>query len=355
MRIIATAPGKSILAGEHAVVYGHPALLAANSFFMELVLDAGAAGSISLSWLGNKQTYDVALLCERAARTDDGIPCAREDFLPLAIGTILNAAANDLEIPHLGKSAGFSFTINGNIPLGSGCGSSAAIAGVLAAGILHWYSYPQDNILPRTPATLAMLESWIHQSEQRMHGSPSGADGATIVHGGLLRYQRLPSGEKSYTPLPPPSTLPVLTFIHAGKPAETTGELVAAVRQLYESNREETEASCSTIAKSCLKLERALPTGDTKLIFQAVRENQQALSELGVVSADVDAFCHDVARHGGAAKISGAGGISPGGGGSILCFGLEKATVHDLCKQYDFTPYDDFSVGTAGITSRVVE
>lgn len=173
-----SAPGKIILAGEHAVVYGQPAIVAA--------IDKRLTVRVNPSKTNKKYTG----LVKFALETLQG-PTLKEK-LPNRVG------------PY-----GISIEIDSQIPTGSGLGSSAALATALV-----WV------IKPRAP--LAEKNRLVKKIEDYQHGRSSGVDQTIVKEGGFLRFQK---GRFKKIKLPVKQAI----LINSGKPKETTGEMVKLV------------------------------------------------------------------------------------------------------------------------------
>ncbi|MBN2798644.1 MAG: hypothetical protein JXX28_05795 [Deltaproteobacteria bacterium] len=167
---VGRAPGKLILCGEHAVVYGHPAIAIAVGLFTEVEVTP----------------------CRRVeAEGDDRL---REALSALA--------------PQGGR-----FSIRSELPMGAGMGSSAslAVAAVRALG---------------SALTLEEELEQAMRAERVFHGSPSGLDAAVIARGGALRFQR--GAPPAMTPLPPPSWTGVV--LDTGVPGDTRAMVAQVAR-----------------------------------------------------------------------------------------------------------------------------
>lgn len=155
----ASAPGKVLLLGEHAVVYGQPALAAAlgRHVFVEVEEDAGGPA--------------VELLAPR----NEGAQAVAIDTPP----ELVRAAAAMASVA--GAPARFRARVRSELPLGAGLGSSAALGVALARA----FSQIAGRDCPPERAELLALEL-----ERVFHGAPSGVDPAVCARGGVILFRR---------------------------------------------------------------------------------------------------------------------------------------------------------------------
>jgi mevalonate kinase len=139
------APGKVLLLGEHAVVYGQPALAAAIPRFVTVEVAPAAEARIELP--GGVQTpFPVVQAAAKMAR-------------------------------EAGFAGGFLAKVRSELPLGSGLGSSAALGVALARAF-------KPGCTPAEAARLAMFVETV------LHGAPSGVDPAACARGGVIYFVR---------------------------------------------------------------------------------------------------------------------------------------------------------------------
>lgn len=347
-------PGKLILAGEHAVVYGRPALVAAVDRRLEATfagpLEAGAEGPgirldapalgppREISW---RRTIDHARAArqswQRFARDPAGQPFPDEHRGEPAhvVLTALGEAAM-----FLGEDSGppIALTLRGRLPIGRGFGSSAAAAVAVLAGYLALRNAPGDH---HDLAHLAL------EVERRQHGLPSGVDAATVLHGGLVEARPRAEGGLELRPLAAASPRLERFAVHdTGRPPESTGEVVAAVRGRFDSSPALAEI-LDGIEQATRDLRTALGgSGDTTADETAaqhpgtrfpgtdprtaIRACQRGLEELGVVPDGVAELVRRIEDAGGAAKISGAGSLRGPGAGILLVYHPDRETLADL-------------------------
>ena len=277
------ATGKLLLFGEHAAVYGHPAL------------------GISLPWT----------LVLKVAPTADGYDAAtsRIDGSLLSLPEPLAAT---LDMPHMHAVV----EIHSQIPIGLGFGSSAALCVAVERAMADAAALPRS-------ATAVWRGA--HERERVFHGTPSGADTtfATWPGVGFLTWVRGSGALPSYQPV----LATELHLVVAAVPRRgDTKAHIAAVAQRIRAGDTETQSTlrrlghCSTQARTIL-----LGSGPPGMALGAVADRAQwLLAELGLGDPAQDQLLHD-GRTAGASggKLSGSGG---GGACFLVCHDAPAAT-----------------------------
>lgn len=320
----AVAPGKLILSGEHAVVYGRPALaMAVNRNAQAFVTMEGADGTVSFD-LPNLQA-DRESFTLRALREFHGrIQRNYEDFLAgrLSIREVVRKPVDLFQFAfvtvmdglHLKMGGGVNVRLNSNIPIGCGMGSSAATILSVLRGLGHYYR-------------VEFRPEWYHryslEVENMQHGKASGLDTHVSMHGGCVRFQ---DGEARELPLP---RVP-LYIVNTGQPQNTTGEAVADVaRRIGAAN-----PVWDQFESVANHMQKALEHDNLKSFQKAMRENHRLLEEIGVVPGRVSDFIGEVEADGAAAKVCGAGTLTGDSGGMVLVASRETPT--ELCAKYGY-------------------
>lgn len=271
----ASAPGKIILFGEHAVVYGRPAIAAPVSGVQATAtVTPGVPGQgvvLALPDIGRQ----VALPAGAAEQ-------------PLA-----HVAQLALTAVGLPASADLTLTLHSTIPLAGGLGSGAAAA----TAIVRSLAAAAGQSL--SPATVSAL---VYESEKRFHGTPSGVDNTVVAYGMAVWFVR---GQP-----PQPFAMPVpctLVIGDTGVPSPTSIS-VGDVRRGRQADPPRFERLFDAVESIAQAARRALAAGDLPALGPLMDENQALLAELGVSSAVLEVLCR-AARHGGAwgAKLSGGG------------------------------------------------
>ncbi|MDA8020669.1 MAG: hypothetical protein MPN21_24790 [Thermoanaerobaculia bacterium] len=351
-----SAPGKAILMGEHAAVYGRPALVAAldRRVYVEIEeVGSGPAGWVDLELpeLGIRRRDTWEELSDHASRVraawrrlHSGIDpegaelseiAEREDrsqLARIAVGEALEAldesardsiARRDIEL-----------RIRSEFPVGSGFGSSAAIAAAVVRAVFELAERAIDD---------EALHAVSLEVERRQHGSPSGVDNATVIHGGILWVAPDERGQDrrslAITPLPIDAGRDVLACLEVyqtGEPSESTGEVVSAVRTLRARDARVFGNRLDAMEETATEFRRALSDDgrdrDARLAeaILAMRRFESCLEALGVVPEPVRECIRCIEASGGAAKISGAGSLTGPGAGSLLTLHPRPETLAGL-------------------------
>lgn len=260
--------------GEHAVVYGKPALLAAINLRLTVSIE-------------ESETFKIV-----SSEPTDYVQYAAE-FL-----------AKEYKLQDLPK---VKITITSDIPAGFHLGSSAAVAvGVVAAGT--YFLKKLWNPIK--------INAIAYEIEKKQHGNPSGGDNTAVTFGGLLWFRKEMEFLKSMWRLDItiPQTLNQFFLIDTGRPKETTGEMVAYVKT--QKNLQNFLIANEIQTK---RMAAALKEGDEKILIDSMRKGERTLENIGVVSKKVVPIIRAVEKTSGAAKILGGGGRK-WGVGYLLCY-----------------------------------
>ncbi|WP_437617433.1 mevalonate kinase [Sorangium sp. So ce1151] len=284
------ASGKVILLGEHAVVYGAPALAAG----IERGARARAARSSGASalWLGGRE--------HGAPPAEGGAP-----------GDVAQAFAALLAaLPGAGP---VRVAAESDLPPGGGLGSSAALGVAIARAVaaLARGLVDEPRVEPEAAeaaltadTTVAAAAAW----ERVFHGNPSGIDTTAAARGGCFRFTKAHGA----TSLAPRDDL-WLCVGSTGVPSSTRS-MVDLVARLFERKPALAESSIAGIAALVDNAALAIEAGDAIGLGRLMDLNQMLLAGMFVSTEAIEALCK-LAREAGAlgAKLTGAGG-----GGSVI-------------------------------------
>jgi mevalonate kinase len=273
MRVWASAPGKIILVGEHAVVYGKPAIaLPLTQVKAEVMAQAGRPNTgIIINSADLKREYMVG-----GAHPEE----------PLAFTSILSRLG-------IRRMPDVLLTLRSDIPIASGLGSGAATAAAIAKALARWLGWELS------PAQLSAI---VYETEKIHHGTPSGIDNTVIAYEQPVWFVR---GEpvQPFAPRGDFVFLVANTGIHS--PTRFT---VADVRKAWEGDPEQYNLLFEKVGTVAQAARAALEAGDANTLGSLMNQNQTLLRELGV-SAPANDRLAEAALAAGAlgAKVSGGG------------------------------------------------
>ncbi|MBI5544945.1 MAG: mevalonate kinase [Deltaproteobacteria bacterium] len=261
----AFAPGKVILLGEHAVVYGFPALAGPLEQGVTVTLEKGGSG-ISLKG------------------TQEG---------PSPIAHALRKCAQAFHVSNV------EVEITGDLPQSVGLGSSAAVSVAL---VRAFSAAGQISMRPQ-----GLLERAL-ELERDFHGSASGVDHNVSFERQLIRFVKGRRGQ--------PVILPrqVEAVVWVVEPRGSTRERVAEIKRKQELDPERSQRQFELIGALVDEAVEALEKGDLRVVGKAMDQNHKLLQELGLSTPGLDDACARLRSMGAfGAKLTGAGG-----GGAVV-------------------------------------
>ncbi|NPA92174.1 MAG: mevalonate kinase [Chloroflexi bacterium] len=274
----ATAPGKIILFGEHAVVYGQPALaVPVPAVRAQAIVSAAPdlpAGELRL--------------------TAPAVDLHDTPWLHLAPVHPLRRAV-DLTLETLGipRPLAARMRVTSTIPVAAGLGSGAAVTVAMVRALSGFLGAP---LPPEQVNAIAYEVEKIH------HGTPSGIDNTVVTYAKPVYFVR---GEPVQTfQVGRPFTL---VIADTGVPAPTA-QAVADVRQAAEAQPEVYRALFTQIGKIARQARTAIEAGEPARLGALMDVNHALLQDMGV-------SCPALDRLVAAAKESGAAGAKLSGGG----------------------------------------
>jgi mevalonate kinase len=267
-----SAHAKAILLGEHAVVYGAPAIaVPVPTLPVHAEARRVARGGRLASGL-----YDGPMV-DAPAAVDSTVAAVRA-----ALGVVGADVGPD----------GLDVRVASAIPAGRGLGSSAAVAAAVADAVAAAFGVTLDA---------ARRHDAVMESERVAHGTPSGLDARTVVatspvwfHDGVA--EELPVGATG-----------ALVLADTGA-AVATRDAVAGVRALRDRRPATVDAAIARLAALTSGARVDLGAGDLEAVGAAMDEAHRVLATLGVSNPLLDHVAEQ-ARHAGAlgAKLTGGG------------------------------------------------
>jgi len=334
MKVVASAPGKITLYGEHAVVYGEPALVASIDKRVYVTCIPRSDGRFRISAL-NLHVPGVIVTYSR-----DG-----EIILETDYGRVLSALSyinEGLRITseYIGERRGADIIVESSMPVGAGLGTSAAVtvATIAAYAKALGYDLKREEI-----AKLA----W--ETEKKVQGIASPMDTSISTFGGVM-YIRYSGSNVHMERVKIGSEIP-LVIGYVEREAKTK-DLVQRVYSLKQKYPHIVEAIIKTIGSIVEEARKALYEGDLVRAGELMNINHGLLDALGVSTKKLNELVY-AARAMGAlgSKLSGAGG-----GGSMIALVLRER-VQDVSSAIRILggKVIDTAIGGKGLVYESVE
>ncbi len=321
----ASAPGKIILFGEHAVVYGRPALAVP---VLQVHADA-RADLVTEKRMGEADALATDFIAESRKETDlaaDFIAESRKEadltahnslwgnwadavlveapdirlFSPLsallaeqAPHPLAAVIQKTLQHLNISRPPAFTVTIRSTIPVASGLGSGAAVSVAIIRALARLFERPLSD---------EQVSQITYEIEKLHHGTPSGIDNTVIAYAKPIYFVR-------EQPIQTFSVARPFTLVIADSgQAAPTKESVGDVRKLWEADKSRWEAVFDKVGKIVVAAKEAIESGEIASLGPLMDANHALLQEITVSSPELDRLVL-------AAKAAGAEGAKLSGGG----------------------------------------
>ena len=280
-----SACGKVILLGEHAVVYGRPAIALPIPLAVEAVVRRGGDGvNLVIPRWGLEQKVRPV-----PGQSRSGLLHSLLERLGLA------AQAMTIEvIPHG--------------PRAMGLGGSAALAVAVIRALDRGFSLHLDD---------AAINALAFECEKVAHGTPSGIDNTIATYGGPLLYQRSVKTPAAGTFQEIRLSEPVPLVIGITGRESLTANTVARVRRAWETHQARYDAIFDQIGALTRAGADALRDGHFRELGELMNLCHGYLNALQLSTPELEELVHVAREHGAlGAKLTGGGG---GGSMVALC------------------------------------
>ena len=274
MKSIASAPGKIILFGEHFVVHGTKAILAAID--KRVTVTSAFTDNKTIKVNSQLGTIEVPM-----SSSHEEVESEFRPFVYLANEMITsNQNVNGLEI-----------TINSDIPIGVGLGSSSACCVAATASISGLFKEvsSEENLKMSIKA------------EKTIFPDTSGADCTVCTYGGIIEYDKI-NGSKKNTNASNLNLLITNSMI-----PHSTKRSVEKVSKFKEDDEERFSQLCALETKLIDEVNIALKNKDLITLGLKMSENQKYLEEIQVSNDTLRGMIGSLKEISLGAKITGAG------------------------------------------------
>ncbi len=267
---ISYAHSKLILSGEHAVVYGYPAIAIPFPLNINILVNY-RPGNIRI----NSKIYSGYI---------DNIPDSMRGIGESVKETfrMLKESAKDIEI-----------IIDSNVPLGRGLGSSAAVVTAITRGIFKYFDYQYTN---------EDLYKIVKIGESYAHGKPSGIDMMAVASDMPIVFKKQEGASSFHV-----KKQQIFVVCDSGKIGNTK-QAVQLVKDRYIADTSNISIVLEHIGAITNEVKESLMIGDSKQLGTLLYENHVELRKLGVSNEMLDHLV-EVSMDSGAqgAKLTGGG------------------------------------------------
>jgi len=271
LKSIASAPGKIILFGEHFVVHGTPAILAA--------IDKRV--TVTSTFTENKTLKINSQLGTLEVPISSSHEEAKSEFKPFIY------LANKMINSHQDVN-GLEITINSDIPIGVGLGSSSACCVAATASISGLFKeLSSEEILKMSI-----------EAEKTIFPDTSGADCTVCTYGGMIEY---PSVEKI------DNTFDLNLLIANSMIPHNTKNSVEKVNKFKENDEERFSQLCDLETKLIDEVITAMKNNDATAFGLKMSENQKYLEEIQISNDTLRDMISSLKEISLGTKITGAG------------------------------------------------
>lgn len=301
------APGKVILVGEHAVVYGAQAIA--------MPIEAGIRIAISHlddNWAGRgpmMRGVGPFFMGDITVSPDSGGP----QILKSALAYLIEAFGDEMR--------NIAIVVDGTLPPGRGLGSSASLSVALIRGLYRYFSWPLcDDDLKKHALMLETI----------FHGSPSGIDHTVVIGQKVIGFRRHEALAKVW---PIALKSPLKLVIGLIGPHDGTKNAVKELAERKKRHQVAYDRIFNGLDEIAKEMEHGLNHGLHASVGELMNIAQGYLNALSLSTPEIEKLCA-IAKGCGAlgAKLTGAGG---GGAVIALCDGNE----HDCAKAFRAAGY----------------
>ena len=302
MESIASAPGKTILFGEHAVVYGEPAI-------------AGAVNRRATVKI-KKAVTDLSILKSDDLGFEVELDTKKGSYI-LKKGKpgIIRYILESLSKAH--NHSPIEMDLSLDIPIGSGLGSSAAVTVATLAALYQYHGKKFNR---------NFLAKQAHEVESKVQGIASPLDTSVSTFGGLVYLSKNRKIVKFKNVLNFPFVIGY-TMRYGN-----TGKMVKSVKTLKNKYPRILNPIIKTIGEITDEAKIAIVNNDRNRLAELMNINQGLLDSIGVNTKELSRMVYISRKHGAiGSKLTGAGG-----GGSIIAFCPGKENqVFKILNKYD--------------------
>ena len=286
-----TAPGKIILFGEHAVVYGKPAIAIPVSGMRASAWSEPGEGKLTI----NALDLDEKIGLENKA----------SQFSVLAQALLAKTKQ---------KEPNLTINLTSELPQGSGMGSSAATSTAVCKALSNYLGVDLEH---------NQISELVFDAEKIVHGTPSGIDNTVVAYESPVYFV------KGEDPLTFDSGRTFYLVIGDTGIEASTKETVGNVRQQWEKEPNLMNGYFDEIASVTKGGKMAIEEGNKEAVGELMNKNHELLNKIGVGHPLLEKLV-DLTLDTGAlgAKLTGGGG-----GGNMVALANNAEEQAEICEK----------------------
>ncbi len=287
---IGKSHGKMIMMGEHAVVYGYPAI-ALPLLSIPVIVRIKQSKEKTLS--SNYFVGEIAELPETLS----------------GVKYLIEVLDNEMNLDHIN----YSIFIDSGLPIERGLGSSAAIGAAITRAFFDFFDQPLDD---------QKLLEHINKSETVTHGKASGLDARTVISDSPIKFSKGQSAEHFNF-----DSSGFIVIADSGIKGRTK-ETVADVRKMYDQDKDSVGKELEDLGSCTDQAVQALQSNDLRLLGTTFTKANTILTKLNLSLDKVDQLLATANKSGAlGSKITGGGR-----GGCIICVAENLSSAQTIQK-----------------------
>ena len=286
-----TAPGKIILFGEHAVVYGKPAIAIPVSGMRASAWSEPGEGKLTINALDLNEKI--------------GLENKASQFSVLAQALLAKTKQ---------KEPNLTINLTSKLPQGSGMGSSAATSTAVCKALSNYLGVDLEQ---------NQISELVFSAEKIVHGTPSGIDNTVVAYESPVYFV------KGENPLTFDSGRTFYLVIGDTGIEASTKETVGNVRQQWEKEPNLMNGYFDEIANVTKGGKMAIEEGNKEAVGELMNKNHELLNKIGVGHSLLEKLV-ELTLDAGAlgAKLTGGGG-----GGNMVALANNAEKQAEICEK----------------------
>ena len=301
-----TAPGKIILFGEHAVVYGKPAIAIPVSGMRASAWSEPGEGKLTINALDLNEKFSLENKTSQ--------------FSVLAQTLLTKTKQNE---PNL------TINLTSKLPQGSGMGSSAATSTAVCKALSNYLGVDLEK---------NQISELVFDAEKIVHGNPSGIDNTVVAYESPVYFI------KGNEPMTFDSGRTFYLVIGDTGIESSTKETVGNVRAMWKKEPNLMNGYFDEIGNITKGGKIAIEEGNVEMVGELMNDNHELLNKIGVGHPELEKLVELSIKSGAVgAKLTGGGG-----GGNIVALANNVKEQKEICESITEAGYRAYQTSFGG-------